>query len=83
MRPMRAIMTDKVLRLTAVLMRLQGAQVCSFGPYFAVLAIQHFGLGNRGFAMMMVVSSLVSVTAAVVAGIRADQTAAASPVGPA
>ena len=75
MRPWRALVTDKVLRLTAVLMVLQGALVCSFVPYVSVLAVRQFGLGNRGFALMMIAATMMSVTAALVAGIRADQTA--------
>ena len=72
--PFRAVLTDKVLRLTALLMILQGALACSFGPYISVLAVRQFGLGDRGYAVMMVVSTVVSVTAAIAAGIRADQT---------
>ena len=71
--PLRTIWTDTVLRLTAVLMVLQGALVCSFFPYVSVLAVRQFGLGNRGFAALIVVSTLMSVGAAVIAGIRADQ----------
>ena len=73
--PLHTIWADKVLRLTGILMVLQGALVCSFGPYVSVLAVRQFGLGNRGFAVMIVASTLVSVTAAIAAGIRADQTA--------
>ena len=74
-RPDRAILTDKVLRLTAVLMVLQGALACSFGPYVSVLAVRQFGLSDRGYSAVLVVSTVVSVTAAIAAGIRADQTA--------
>ena len=38
--PFRAVLTDKVLRLTALLMILQGALACSFGPYISVLAVR-------------------------------------------
>lgn len=72
--PIRAVLTDKVLRLTALLMVLQGALACSFGPYISVLAVRQFGLGDRGYAAVLVVSTVVSVTAAIAAGIRADQT---------
>ncbi len=72
--PFRAILTDPALRMVTALMMLQGALVCSFGPYVSVMAVRSFGLGNQGFATMMVVSTLVSVTAALYAGIRADQT---------
>ena len=73
--PLRAIASDPVLRLTAVLAILQGAFGCSFGPYMSVLAVRQFGLGDRGYAAMMLVSSLLTVAAAIGAGIRADQTA--------
>jgi MFS transporter, SET family, sugar efflux transporter len=69
------ILRDGDLRLAAGLMMLQGAFACSLGPYLSVLAVRQFGLGDRGYAMVMVVSTLVSVTAALAAGIRADQTA--------
>jgi hypothetical protein len=70
-----AIRSNRDLRLTAGLMVLQGAFVCSLGPYMSILAVRQFGLGDRGYAMIMVASTLVSVTAALWAGIRADQTA--------
>ena len=71
----RAILANPSLRLTAGLMVLQGGLACSFGPYISVLAVRQFGLGDRGYAVMMIFSTLVSVVAAVGAGIRADQTA--------
>jgi hypothetical protein len=73
--PFRAILTDPALRMITALMMLQGALVCSFGPYVSVMAVRSFGLGNQGFATMLMLSTLVSVTAALYAGIRADQTA--------
>lgn len=69
------ILRNRDLRLTAGLMMLQGALVCSLGPYLSALAVREFGLGDRGYAAVMVVSTLLSVTAALWAGIRADQTA--------
>ncbi|MBC7737715.1 MAG: hypothetical protein H7245_10980 [Candidatus Saccharibacteria bacterium] len=74
-RAFAAIWTDRDLRLTATLMVLQGAFACSLGPYISILAVRQFGLGDRGYAVVLLVSTLVSVTAAVMAGIRADQTA--------
>jgi hypothetical protein len=56
-------------------MVLQGAIVCGFGPYFSTLAVSAYGFGDRGFAVLLVLSTAVSVTASVAAGIRADQTA--------
>ena len=75
MKPFRLIAADRDLRLTAVLMVLLGAFICSLGPYVSILAVREFGLGDTGYALVMVVSSAVSVTAAIAAGIRADQTA--------
>ena len=75
MKAFGAILRDRDLRLTAVLMVLQGAFSCSLGPYISILAVRQFGLGDRGYALVLLVSTLVSVTAAVAAGIRADQTA--------
>lgn len=72
---MTAIRRDRDLRLTAALMVLQGAFACSLGPYVSILAVRQFGLGDRGFAWVLLLSTVVSVTSAVMAGIRADQTA--------
>ena len=69
------IWRDPVLRMVAALMILQGALACAFGPYVPVLAVKTFGLGDSGYAGLMVLASVVSVTAALAAGIRADQTA--------
>ena len=73
--PLSLIWCDSDLRLVAGLMLLQGAFACTLGPYLSVLAVRQFGLGDRGYAMVMVAMTLMSVTAALVAGIRADQTA--------
>ena len=73
--PFHLIARDPDLRLVAVLMVLQGAFICSLGPYVSILAVRQFGLGDIGFALVMIVSTVVSVTAAIAAGIRADQTA--------
>jgi hypothetical protein len=54
---------------------LQGAIVCSFGPYFSTLAVTTYGFGDKGFAILLAISSLVAVAASVAGGIRADQTA--------
>ena len=69
------IWRDRDLLLVAGLMLLQGAFACTLGPYLSVLAVRQFGLGDTGFAVVMVAMTLVSVTSAMVAGIRADQTA--------
>lgn len=75
MEPFRIILRDPTLRMVAVLMMLQGALVCSFGPYVSVLAVRIFHLGDEGYAAMLVAATLVSVASALYAGIRADQTA--------
>ena len=66
---------DPALRAAGLVMALQGAIACSFGPYFSTLAVHSFGFGDRGYAVLLVLSSLVSVSASVIGGIRADQTA--------
>lgn len=71
----RLCLTDPALRAAGLVMILQGAIVCSFGPYFSTLAVHAFGFGDRGFAVLLAMSSAVSVTASVAGGIRADQTA--------
>ena len=73
--PFTPFLRDPTLRATAWLLVLWGAVVCAFGPYTSVLAVETFGLGDRGYAALLVVSSLLSVTAALWVGIRADQTA--------
>lgn len=71
----RLCLTDPALRAAGLVMALQGAVVCSFGPYFSTLAVNSYGFGDRGYAILLALSSLVSVSASVIGGIRADQTA--------
>lgn len=75
MSAIRLCLTDPALRAAGLIMALQGAVVCSFGPYFSTLAVNAFGFGDHGYAILLALSSLVSVTASVAGGIRADQTA--------
>ncbi len=75
MSAIRLVLTDPALRAAGVVMALQGAIVCSFGPYFSTLAVNTFGFGDAGFAVLLALSTGVSVAASVIAGIRADQTA--------
>jgi hypothetical protein len=75
MSAIRLCLTDPALRAAGLVMALQGAIVCSFGPYFSTLAVNTFGFGDRGYAILLALSSLVSVSASVIGGIRADQTA--------
>lgn len=74
MSAIRLCLTDPALRAAGLVMVLQGAIVCSFGPYFSTLAVNTFGFGDRGFAVLLALSTAVSVTASVAGGIRADQT---------
>jgi MFS transporter, SET family, sugar efflux transporter len=66
---------DPALRAAGLIMALQGAIACSFGPYFSTLAINSFGFSDRAYAILLAFSSLVAVSASVIGGIRADQTA--------
>ena len=75
MQQLRLIWRDPTLRMVAGLMALQGALLCTFGPFVSVLAVRSFGLGDAGYAAVMFTSTLVAVTSALYSGIRADQTA--------
>jgi MFS transporter, SET family, sugar efflux transporter len=75
MSAIRLCLTDPALRAAGIVIALQGAIVCSFGPYFSTLAVKTYGFGDAGFAVLLAISSLVSVGASVAGGIRADQTA--------
>ena len=66
---------DPALRAAGLVLALQGAIACSFGPYVSTLAVHTFGFGDRGYATLLALSSLISVSASVIGGIRADQTA--------
>jgi MFS family permease len=75
MSAIRLCLSDPALRAAGLVIALQGAIVCSFGPYFSTLAVKTFGFGDAGFAVLLAIASLVSVGASVLGGIRADQTA--------
>lgn len=75
MSAIRLCLIDPALRAAGLIMVLQGAIVCSFGPYFSTLAVNAYGFGDRGFAVLLALSTVVSVSASVAGGIRADQTA--------
>jgi MFS transporter, SET family, sugar efflux transporter len=75
MQPIRLVLSDPALRAAGMIMVLQGAIVCSFGPYFSTLAVNVIGFGDRGYALLLAISSVVAVSASVGGGIRADQTA--------
>lgn len=75
MSAIRLCLADPVLRAAGLVLALQGAVACSFNPYISTLAVNSFAFGDRGFAILMAVASLISVSASVIGGIRADQTA--------
>lgn len=75
MSAIRICLSDPALRAAGLVLALQGAIVCSFGPYFSILAVSVFGFGDRGYAVLLALSSVVTVAASVTGGIRADQTA--------
>jgi MFS transporter, SET family, sugar efflux transporter len=75
MSAIRLCLTDPALRAAGLVIALQGAISCSFAPYFSTLAVNAFGFGDAGYAVLLALASVVSVASAVVAGIRADQTA--------
>jgi hypothetical protein len=71
---LRTIMADPGLRAAAGMSLLLGASGSTLGPYIAQLGVQRFGLGDRGYALLLAASTLVSVSAALFVGIRSDQT---------
>lgn len=75
MSAIRLCLTDPALRAAGLVMVLQGVVACSFAPYFSTLAVNTFGFGDTGYAVLLALSSIASVSAAVIGGIRADQTA--------
>jgi MFS transporter, SET family, sugar efflux transporter len=74
MSAIRISLADPALRVAGLVIGLQGAIVCSFGPYFSILAVETYGFEDAGFAGLLAVSSLVAVASSVAGGIRADQT---------
>jgi MFS transporter, SET family, sugar efflux transporter len=68
------IWSDRGLRAAALMVVLLGALSCTFGPYMATLAVQRFALGDWGYSALLAISTAVSVTSAVLIGIRSDQT---------
>ena len=68
MSAIRLCLTDPALRAAGIIMALQGAVVCSFGPYFSTLAVNSYGFGDRGYAILLALSSLASVSASVIGG---------------
>jgi len=70
-----AVLRDPTLRLIAWALLLMGALQASVYPYQSLVGIEHIGLSEPAFALVLVAASIVSVTAAVVLGILSDQKA--------
>lgn len=75
MSAIRLCLSDPALRAAGVILALQGAVACSFNPYISTLAVNTFGFGDHGYAVILTLASIVSVSSSVIGGIRADQTA--------
>ena len=73
--PLILVGRDPALRLAASGVFLFGAFAGAIAPYFSLIAVETFGLGNRAFAALLVVSSVLSVASSVSAGILTDQRA--------
>ena len=73
--PFRPIVKDPALRLAAVLLVLFGAHAATMAPYVSALAIKVFGLSNGAYSGVLLVASVLSVSASVGLGILADQRA--------
>ncbi len=63
MNALTLIWRDPVLRLAAGLMVMTGTSWASFGPFIALLAVETFQLGDRGYALVWAISTLVGVVA--------------------
>ena len=73
--PFRPIIKDPALRLAAVLLVLFGAHAATMAPYVSALAIKVFGLSDSAYSAVLLVASVLSVSASVGLGILADQRA--------
>ena len=73
--PFRPILRDPALALAAVLLVLFGAHAATLAPYVSSLAVTVFGLGDGAYSTLLVVASVLSVSASVGFGILADQRA--------
>lgn len=73
--PFRPILTDPALALAAGLLILFGAHAATLMPYVSALAVTVFGLSDGAYSTVLVVASVLSVSASVGFGILADQRA--------
>ncbi|ROU01171.1 MFS transporter [Histidinibacterium lentulum] len=74
--PLRLILGDPTLRMSAAAVALFGALVASVTPYQSLVAIRLFDLSDGAYAAILVAAALVSVGGAVAAGIATDRTTA-------
>lgn len=72
-RAFRLIGTDATLRLMILAMLLQGGFAASIGTYQSLIAITVFGLTDQQYALVLLASLVVSVTASIGVGILTDQ----------
>ena len=70
-----AVLRDPTLRLIAWSMLLLGALYASVFPYQSLVGIERLGLSETTYALILAMSSTVSVTASVLLGIQSDQKA--------
>lgn len=69
------ILRDPTLRLIAAALLLMGALNASVYPYQSLVGIEKIGLSEPQFALVLVMASVVAVTASVLLGIFGDQRA--------
>lgn len=69
------LIRDPALRLVTLLLFLIGAFAGTVGPYTSLLGVKIFGLGDAGFAAVLVIASTIGVASAIVTGIVTDQRA--------
>lgn len=70
-----ALVREPALRLVTLALFLIGAFAGTAAPYASLIGIKVFGLGDSGYAAVLVVSSLLGVAASLFAGIVTDQRA--------
>lgn len=71
--PLVTLARDPGLRLPSLLLVLYGAYASSLAPYQSLLAIEHFGLTNSAYSLVLIAGALVFVTGSVTLGILSDQ----------
>jgi predicted MFS family arabinose efflux permease len=75
MTALKALWRDPALRTVTLTLFLLGAFAGSLAPYVSLLGVEVFGLGDRGYAAVLVTASVLSVVLSIYLGIRADQKA--------